>query len=39
MNNGVIDSWLERNANPEIERLVRKNLAISVKIQEILDQK
>lgn len=34
-----IDSWLEENGNPEIARLVEKNLAIANKIQELLQER
>ncbi len=34
--NNIIDQWLDKNGNPEIARLVEKNLAIANKIDEIL---
>ncbi len=34
--NNIIDQWLDENGNPEIARLVEKNLAIANKIAEIL---
>ncbi len=39
MDKGIIDSWLEQYGDPGIDRLVKKNLAIARKIQEILDRK
>ncbi|CAM3760799.1 helix-turn-helix domain-containing protein [Sphingobacterium prati] len=35
----VIDQWLEQHGDPAIERLVKKNLAISNKIAQILTSK
>ncbi|MDR3010861.1 MAG: helix-turn-helix domain-containing protein [Sphingobacterium sp.] len=35
----VIDQWLEKHGDPAIERLVKKNLAISDKISQILASK
>lgn len=34
--NNIIDTWLEENGNPEITKLVEKNLAIANKIHELL---
>jgi transcriptional regulator with XRE-family HTH domain len=34
--NNIIDTWLEKNGNPEITKLVEKNLAIANKINEVL---
>lgn len=39
MDKGIIDSWLEKYADPAIDRLVKKNLAIAYKIKSILDKK
>ncbi len=35
----IIDQWLEQHGDPTVERLVKKNLAISDKIAAILDSK
>lgn len=37
--NNIIDTWLDKNGNPEIEKLVEKNLAIANKIHELLQQR
>ncbi|MBO2543609.1 helix-turn-helix transcriptional regulator [Salegentibacter sp. BDJ18] len=37
--NNIIDNWLEENGDPEIEKLTERNLAISNKVQAILDQR
>lgn len=37
--NNIIDNWLEKNGDPEIEKLTERNLAISNKVQSILDQR
>ncbi|MDI5951286.1 helix-turn-helix domain-containing protein [Flavobacterium yafengii] len=34
--NNIISDWLEKNKNPEIDKLVEKNLAIAHKINEML---
>ena len=34
--NNIISDWLEKNSNPEIDKLVEKNLAIANKIHELL---
>ncbi|MBP3944114.1 helix-turn-helix transcriptional regulator [Sphingobacteriaceae bacterium WQ 2009] len=39
MEKGIIDNWLDRYGDPTIDRLVKKNLAIACKIQEILNLK
>lgn len=39
MDKEIIDSWLEKHADPAIDRLVKKNLAIAYKIKSILDKK
>lgn len=35
----IISDWLEKNNNPEIDKLVEKNLAIANKIHEILKER
>lgn len=35
----ILDTWLETNKNPEIDKLVERNLAIAVKVQSILDKR
>mgnify|MGYP000175565204 CR=1 FL=1 len=35
-NKNIISDWLEKNSNPEIDKLVEKNLAIAMKIHEML---
>ena len=35
----ILDTWLETNKNPEIDKLVERNLAIAVKVQDILDKR
>lgn len=35
----VIDQWLEKHGDPAIEKLIKKNLAISDKISQILTSK
>ena len=37
--NNIIDNWLEENGDLEIEKLTERNLAISNKVQAILDQR
>lgn len=37
--NNVINDWLDNNGNPEIEKLVEKNMAIANKIYEILQKR
>lgn len=37
--NNIIDTWLEKNGNPEITKLVEKNLAIANKIHELLEER
>lgn len=36
---GVIDTWLDQNGDQSVDRLVKKNLAIACKIQEVLERK
>jgi transcriptional regulator with XRE-family HTH domain len=35
--NNIIDTWLNENGSPEIEKLVEKNMAIANKIYEMLE--
>jgi transcriptional regulator with XRE-family HTH domain len=35
----ILDTWLEINKNPEIDKFVERNLAISEKVQSILDKR
>ena len=37
--NNIIDSWLEENGNPEIDKMVEKNLAITTKVAAILKER
>lgn len=37
--NNIISDWLEKNNNPEIDKLVEKNLAIANKIHEMLKER
>jgi transcriptional regulator with XRE-family HTH domain len=37
--NNIISDWLEKNSNPEIDKLVEKNLAIANKIQDMLKER
>lgn len=37
--NNIIDSWLEENGNPEIDKMVEKNLAITAKVAAILEER
>lgn len=37
--NNIIDNWLNKNGNPEIARLVEKNLALTEKINSILKER
>ena len=37
--NNIIDNWLNENGNPEITRLVEKNLALTEKINSILKER
>jgi transcriptional regulator with XRE-family HTH domain len=36
--NSIIKDWLRKNSSPEIEKLVRRNLAISDKVRGILEE-
>ncbi|KAB1068271.1 helix-turn-helix transcriptional regulator [Tamlana haliotis] len=37
--NNIIDDWLNENGNPEVARLVEKNLALTEKINSILKER
>lgn len=37
--NNIINDWLQENGNPEIAKLVEKNLAIANKIHEMLEER
>lgn len=37
--NNIINDWLQENGNPEITKLVEKNLAIANKIHEMLEER
>ncbi len=37
--NNIINEWLNKNNDPVIERLVKRNLAIANKVRNILDEK
>lgn len=37
--NNIISDWLEKNSNPEIDKLVEVNLAIANKINELLKER
>lgn len=37
--NNIINDWLKANSNPEIEKLVSRNLAIADKVHRILKQR
>ncbi len=37
--NNIIDTWLNENGSPEIEKLVEKNMAIANKIYEMLEER
>lgn len=37
--NNIVNDWLHENGNPEIAKLVEKNLAIANKIHEILQER
>lgn len=37
--NNIISDWLEKNSNPEIDKLVEKNLAIATKIHGMLKER
>ncbi|MFY7742979.1 MAG: helix-turn-helix domain-containing protein [Flavobacterium sp.] len=37
--NNIINNWLHENGQPEVEKLVAKNLAIANKIAELLQHK
>ena len=37
--NNIINDWLQENGNPEIAKLVEKNLAIANKIHEMIEER
>ncbi len=37
--NNIISDWLTQNSNPEIDKLVEKNLAIANKIHNMLEDR
>lgn len=37
--NNIIGDWLAKNGNPEIDRMVKHNLAIATKVARILKEK
>lgn len=37
--NNIINEWLSENNDPVIERLVKRNLAIALKVRNILDER
>ena len=37
--NNIIDSWLAKHGNPEIDNMVRHNLSIATKISQVLKEK
>lgn len=37
--NNIIDNWLEEHGNPEIDKLVERNLAITEKIHAVLKER
>lgn len=37
--NNLINNWLDKNGNQEIDRLVKRNLAISNKVRKILKER
>jgi len=37
--NNIINDWLQENSNPEIAKLIEKNLAIANKIHEMLEER
>ena len=37
--NNIINDWIQENGNPEIAKLVEKNLAIANKIHEMLEER
>lgn len=37
--NNILETWLQENGNPEIERFVSRNLAITEKVCSILKEK
>ena len=37
--NNIISDWLKKNQNPQIDKLVEKNLAIANKIHQLLEER
>lgn len=37
--NNIIDNWLKKHGDPEINKLVEKNLAITQKVHSILEER
>ena len=37
--NNIIDSWLEKNSDPAIDKMVEKNLAITEKVNALLKER
>jgi transcriptional regulator with XRE-family HTH domain len=37
--NNIISDWLQENQNPQIDKLVEKNLAIANKIHQLLEER
>lgn len=37
--NNIINNWLNENGNPEIDKFVKKNLAITEKVHAILNER
>ncbi|GAA4026891.1 hypothetical protein GCM10022386_07810 [Flavobacterium cheonhonense] len=37
--NNIISDWLQKNQNPQIDKVVEKNLAIANKIHELLEER
>ncbi len=37
--NNILDNWLEENQNPEIDRFIDKNLAITEKVATLLKER
>lgn len=37
--NQIISNWLTENSNPEVQRLVKRNLAIVTKVRKILESR
>lgn len=37
--NNILDNWLEANSNPEIDRFIERNLAITEKVCAVLKER